>query len=83
MRGPDGVLLRTENVTRSFGSLEAVNSVSPTVHQGELRSIIGPGVRETKRHVDSKRHPTRGSSQIHEMNPTLSIFTATSVEACP
>ena len=83
MSGPDGVLLRTENLTRSFGSLVALNSVSLTVHKGELRSIIGPGVRETKRHVDSKRHPTRGSPHIHEMNPTVSIFTATSAEACP
>ncbi|MGH7416079.1 MAG: ABC transporter ATP-binding protein [Candidatus Rokuibacteriota bacterium] len=42
MSGPDGVLLRTEGLTRSFGSLVAVNGVSLTVRRGELRSIIGP-----------------------------------------
>jgi branched-chain amino acid transport system ATP-binding protein len=40
MLGP--VLLRTEALTRSFGSLMAVNRVDFTVHAGELRSIIGP-----------------------------------------
>jgi len=42
MTAPDGVLLRTEQLTRAFGSLVAVNGVSLTVHRGELRSIIGP-----------------------------------------
>ena len=35
-------LLQTHEVTRSFGSLLAVNRVSLVVQQGELRSIIGP-----------------------------------------
>jgi branched-chain amino acid transport system ATP-binding protein len=39
---PGPVLLRTEALTRSFGSLMAVNRVDLTVHAGELRSIIGP-----------------------------------------
>ncbi len=39
---PEAVLLRTEQLTRSFGSLVAVNRVDVTVRQGELRSIIGP-----------------------------------------
>ena len=39
---PGPVLLRTEALTRSFGSLIAVNRVDLTVHTGELRSIIGP-----------------------------------------
>jgi len=39
---PAPVLLRTEALTRSFGSLMAVNRVDLSVHQGELRSIIGP-----------------------------------------
>ena len=43
MSDPNGeVLLRTEQVTRSFGSLMAVNRVTMTVRRGELRSIIGP-----------------------------------------
>src|SRR5262245_31918172 len=39
---PESVLLRTEALTRSFGSLIAVNNVHLTVRTGELRSIIGP-----------------------------------------
>jgi len=39
---PGPVLLRTEALTGSFGSLMAVNRVDFTVHTGELRSIIGP-----------------------------------------
>ena len=38
----DNVLLRTEQLTRSFGSLLAVNRVNVKVRRGELRSIIGP-----------------------------------------
>jgi branched-chain amino acid transport system ATP-binding protein len=39
---PDTVLLRTEDLTRAFGSLVAVDRVSVSVRRGELRSIIGP-----------------------------------------
>ena len=39
---PGPALLRTEALTRSFGSLMAVNRVDLTVYAGELRSIIGP-----------------------------------------
>ena len=36
------VLLRTERLTRSFGSLVAVDRVDLEIQRGELRSIIGP-----------------------------------------
>jgi len=35
-------LLRVVNVSKSFGSLVAVDNVSMTVEQGELRAVIGP-----------------------------------------
>jgi branched-chain amino acid transport system ATP-binding protein len=35
-------LLQVKNVSKSFGSLLAVNNISMTVEQGELRAIIGP-----------------------------------------
>jgi branched-chain amino acid transport system ATP-binding protein len=35
-------LLRVENVSRRFGDLVAVDSVSMTVEPGELRAVIGP-----------------------------------------
>ena len=38
----DGTLLRTEKLTRAFGSLLAVDRVDMAVRKGELRSIIGP-----------------------------------------
>ena len=38
----DRVILRTEGLSRSFGSLAAVNRVDVSVRRGELRSIIGP-----------------------------------------
>ena len=38
----DVVLLRTEQLTRAFGSLIAVDHVGITIRRGELRSIIGP-----------------------------------------
>src|SRR5438093_11279281 len=38
----DAVLLRTEKLTRAFGSLIAVDHVGITIRRGELRSIIGP-----------------------------------------
>jgi branched-chain amino acid transport system ATP-binding protein len=36
------MLLRTENLTKSFGALAAVNGVSLAVEAGTLHSIIGP-----------------------------------------
>jgi branched-chain amino acid transport system ATP-binding protein len=38
----DSDLLRTEKLTRHFGTLLAVNGVDFTVRAGELRAIIGP-----------------------------------------
>jgi branched-chain amino acid transport system ATP-binding protein len=35
-------LLQVQNVSKHFGSLVAVNSISMTVEHGELRAIIGP-----------------------------------------
>jgi branched-chain amino acid transport system ATP-binding protein len=39
---PETVLLRTERLTRAFGSLLAVDRVDVVIRAGELRSIIGP-----------------------------------------
>ena len=36
------VLLETEDLTRTYGSLVAVNRASVAIYKGELRSIIGP-----------------------------------------
>ncbi|RPH77294.1 MAG: ABC transporter ATP-binding protein, partial [Candidatus Rokuibacteriota bacterium] len=39
---PATALLRTERLTRAFGSLLAVDRVDVAIQKGELRSIIGP-----------------------------------------
>jgi branched-chain amino acid transport system ATP-binding protein len=39
---PSESLLETRNLTRAFGKLVAVDSVSITIREGELHSIIGP-----------------------------------------
>ena len=35
-------ILKTEKLTRDFGSLRAVNNVDFVVNKGEIRSVIGP-----------------------------------------
>src|SRR5688572_10856045 len=63
MSTADGVLLRTENLSRSFGSLLAVNRVNVTVRRGELRSLIGPnGAGKTTffRLISGEMAPTTG-----------------------
>jgi branched-chain amino acid transport system ATP-binding protein len=73
MSGADGVLLRTEKLTRSFGSLMAVNGVSLTVREGELRSIIGPnGAGKTTffRLVSGEMVPSAGRVLFRESDIT-------------
>jgi branched-chain amino acid transport system ATP-binding protein len=59
----DAVLLRTERLTRAFGSLIAVDRVNVSVRRGELRSIIGPnGAGKTTffRLISGEMAPTTG-----------------------
>ncbi|HUG37026.1 MAG TPA: ABC transporter ATP-binding protein [Candidatus Limnocylindrales bacterium] len=56
-------LLRTESLTRTFGSLIAVDRADVTVRKGELRSIIGPnGAGKTTffRLISGEMRPTSG-----------------------
>src|SRR5438132_1229524 len=58
------VLLQTEQLTRAFGSLLAVDRVDRTIRRGELRSIIGPnGAGKTTlfRLISGEIRPTGGS----------------------
>ena len=60
---PGEVLLRTEGLTRSFGTLLAVDGVAMSVHRGELRSVIGPnGAGKTTffRLISGEMAPTAG-----------------------
>jgi branched-chain amino acid transport system ATP-binding protein len=59
----DAFLLRTERLTRAFGSLIAVDRVNVSVRRGELRSIIGPnGAGKTTffRLISGEMAPTTG-----------------------
>jgi branched-chain amino acid transport system ATP-binding protein len=56
-------LLRTERLTRAFGSLMAVDRVDVSIQRGELRSIIGPnGAGKTTffRLISGEMAPTSG-----------------------
>jgi branched-chain amino acid transport system ATP-binding protein len=69
----DGVLLQTERLTRSFGSLVAVNSVSLVIRRGELRSIIGPnGAGKTTffRLVSGEMAPSSGRVKFQDTDIT-------------
>src|SRR5712692_4963754 len=60
---PDAVLLRTERLTRAYGSLLAVSEVDVSVRRGELRAIIGPnGAGKTTffRLISGETVPTSG-----------------------
>ena len=35
-------IIRTENLTKNFGSLEVLKGISTTIRRGEVVSIIGP-----------------------------------------
>src|SRR5262245_18626971 len=70
---PESVLLRTEALTRSFGSLMAVNRVDLTVRAGELRSIIGPnGAGKTTlfRLISGEMKPSAGRIWFEERDIT-------------
>src|SRR5258705_3385420 len=60
---PEAPLLRTERLTRAFGSLMAVDRVDVSIRRGELRSIIGPnGAGKTTffRLISGEMAPTSG-----------------------
>ncbi len=60
---PETALLRTERLTRAFGSLIAVDRVDIEIRRGELRSIIGPnGAGKTTffRLISGETTPTSG-----------------------
>jgi branched-chain amino acid transport system ATP-binding protein len=70
---PGESLLRTEHLTRAFGSLLAVDRVSLEVRAGELRSIIGPnGAGKTTffRLISGELAPTSGRVWFRDRDVT-------------
>ena len=69
----DRILLRTEQLSRSFGSLLAVDRVDVSVREGELRSIIGPnGAGKTTffRLISGEMAPTAGRIWLRDRDVT-------------
>jgi branched-chain amino acid transport system ATP-binding protein len=72
-RMPETALLRTERLTRAFGSLMAVDRVDVAIRAGELRSIIGPnGAGKTTffRLISGETKPTSGRIFFRERDIT-------------
>jgi ABC-type branched-subunit amino acid transport system ATPase component len=76
---PGPSLLRTERLTRAYGSLLAVNGVDFSVEEGELRSLIGRnGAGKTTffRLISGEVEPTSGRIWFREhevlVTPTAS-----------
>ncbi|MBI3634589.1 MAG: ABC transporter ATP-binding protein [Candidatus Rokubacteria bacterium] len=70
---PAAPLLRTEKLTRAYGSLLAVNQVDFALHEGELRSIIGPnGAGKTTffRLISGEVAPTSGRIWFRDRDVT-------------
>jgi branched-chain amino acid transport system ATP-binding protein len=66
-------ILATENLTKQFGSLVAVDDVNLTVERGEFRSLIGPngaGKTTTFNLLTGAMKPTRGTVTFNGENVT-------------
>ena len=74
-------ILRTEKLTRDFGSLRAVNEVDFSVQKGEIRSVIGPNGAGKSTFLDliiNKIRPTSGKvffngEEITGLSPHLIV----------
>jgi ABC-2 type transport system ATP-binding protein len=67
MIGGDEPIIRTEHLSRSFGSLVAVRDVSLEVHRGEIFGILGPngaGKSTTIRMLCGILDPTGGTGTV-------------------
>jgi branched-chain amino acid transport system ATP-binding protein len=66
--GPGSVMLRVDKVSRFFGALKAINSVSFEVKQGQVFSIIGPNGagKTTMFNVITGIYPPSGGEVIFE-----------------
>lgn len=67
------IILRTEKLTRDFGSLRAVNEVDFSVTKGEIRCVIGPNGAGKSTFMDliiNKTPPSSGQVFFKEENIT-------------
>ena len=60
-------IIKTENLTKTFKDLTAVNTISFTVQKGEIFGFLGPngaGKTTTIKMLTTLLHPTQGSAEI-------------------
>jgi branched-chain amino acid transport system ATP-binding protein len=67
------MILRTEGLTKEFGSLRAVDNVSLEINEGEIRAIIGPNGAGKSTYLDlvtNRTRPTSGKVYFKEKEIT-------------
>ncbi|MEG0664558.1 MAG: ATP-binding cassette domain-containing protein, partial [Clostridia bacterium] len=67
------ILIKTENLTKKFGSLKALDNVSSTIKKGEVVVIIGPsgsGKSTFLRSLNLLESPSSGSIYFENINIT-------------
>jgi branched-chain amino acid transport system ATP-binding protein len=68
------MILRTDGITRAFGSLIAVNNVSMEIKEGEIRAVIGPNGAGKSTFLDlitNRTRPTSGKVYFKEKDITF------------
>ena len=69
----DNIILRTEDLHKSFGKLEVLKGISTTIRKGEVVSIIGPsggGKSTFLRCLNLLEEPTSGKVYFKEEDIT-------------
>jgi len=56
------MILKTEGLTKDFGSLRAVNNVSLSIEEGDIQAIIGPNGAGKSTFLDLITNRTRPTS---------------------
>ena len=77
--GADGPILSVEDVSLSFGGVQAIRNVSFDIRKGEIRAIIGPngaGKTSMLNVINGFYHPQTGTSTFkgqkrHDMRPHI------------
>src|SRR5947209_3115663 len=65
-------MIRVENLTKTFGEVQAVRSISFDVHQGEIFAFLGPngaGKTTTIKMLTTLMRPASGKVEIDGLDP--------------
>jgi len=64
----NGTIIEVQDLHKSYGSLQAVEGVSFSIHAGEVFGILGPngaGKTTTLEILEGMRAPDRGSASVN------------------